>query len=151
MFAHVMPITEKKNRTDLRDVEKWIDGSPTFEWIVLFVDDRISSTKRMRVVGERTGPWEMLLLIGKGGEVNQSTMMEVDWPERKLDKKQQSEGENPKEGSTGDHTLISHLCIHGLWLLSMQECWDYHTSEHTHLCPYRHGSFLSHNPKYPKL
>ena len=47
--------------------------------------------------GDRTEPWVTLLLVGKEGEVEPSIITEIQWLQKELAVREQSEGEKPKE------------------------------------------------------
>ena len=72
----------REDRTDGKDMEECNVESSAYECIRLFVEERRSLIKRRKSVGDRMEPQITLLLVGKGGDVEPSTIMEIEQSER---------------------------------------------------------------------
>ena len=66
---------------------------------------RRSLMNMRKSVGDKTQPCGTPLLIDRGGETDPSTTTDKDLSERKLSKREQIEGEKPKEGSLESNDL----------------------------------------------
>ncbi len=94
----------------MKEVEKCKVESSAYEWIGQFVTERRSLMNRRKRVGDRTEPCGTPLLIGLGRfRGRTSTTAEIERSERKLEIKEQKEGEKPKEGSLESKDLRQTL------------------------------------------
>ncbi len=91
------------------EVEKCKVESSAYEWVGQFVTERRSLRNKRKRVVDGTEPCGTPLLIGVEKEQWPSTTAEIERSERKLEIKEQREGQKPKEGSLESKDLCQTL------------------------------------------